>query len=64
MEQEWDDIPVVTQPKSLRKNLYRHQLASIHRMETLEIDQLIDYEGGFRETRLGINADYMVMVKH
>lgn len=58
MEQEWDDIPVVTQPKSLRKNLYRHQLASIHRMEKLEIDQLIDYEDGFRETRLGINADY------
>ncbi len=58
MEEEWDDIPVVTQPKSLRKNLYRHQLASIHRMETLEREQMIDYEDGFRETKLGINADY------
>jgi SNF2 family DNA or RNA helicase len=53
----YDDIPLVTQPQSLEKTLFKHQLASIYQMEKLEREQIIEYNSGIKETRLGINSD-------
>lgn len=53
----YDNIPTVTQPQGLRINLFKHQLSSIYHMENLEREQVVEYEHGIKETRLGINAD-------
>jgi SNF2 family DNA or RNA helicase len=54
---DYDTIPIVQQPRELKVNLFKHQLASIYAMETLEREQKVDYDGGIRVTKLGINAD-------
>lgn len=54
---DYDNIPTVTQPQNLRINLFKHQLASIYKMETLEREQIVEYESSIKETRLGIIAD-------
>ena len=33
---QYNEIPIVSNPKKLKINLFRHQLASIHSMEKLE----------------------------
>jgi len=54
---DYNNIPTVTQPHDLRVNLFKHQLASIYQMETLEREQIVEYEHVIKETRLGVNAD-------
>lgn len=53
----YDNIPIVLQPNGLKTILFRHQLASIYRMETLEREQMIEYAHGIKETKIAINAD-------
>lgn len=55
--ESYDNIPIVRQPIGLKKTLFRHQLASIYRMETLEREQMVEYTHGIKETKIGINAD-------
>lgn len=54
---DFDDIPMVSQPRNLQINLYNHQLASIYQMERLECDRVVECDSGFKETSLGIYAD-------
>jgi SNF2 family DNA or RNA helicase len=54
---EFDNIPLVKQPKNLTKILFKHQLSSIYQMETLEREKMVQCSDGFKQTRLGINAD-------
>jgi SNF2 family DNA or RNA helicase len=54
---EYNIIQTVTQPEKLKVELFKHQLASIYSMERLEREQLVEYERGLKETRLGVNAD-------
>ena len=51
------DIPVIYQPKELKVNLYKHQLASIYQMEKRESDKKIVQNGVTIDTNIGINAD-------
>ena len=60
----FNNVPIITQPKNLNVLLYKHQLASIYQMEKLEREQEIERNGNIISTRLGINADYTDMVKH
>ena len=53
----YDNIPIVLQPIGLKTSLFRHQLASIYCMETLEREQILEYVHGIKETKIGINAD-------
>jgi superfamily II DNA or RNA helicase len=53
----FDNIPLATQPENLSKILFKHQLASIYQMETLEREKIVQYEYCVKETRLGFNAD-------
>jgi superfamily II DNA or RNA helicase len=53
----FDNIPLATQPENLSKILFKHQLASIYQMETLEREKNVQYEYSVKETRLGFNAD-------
>ena len=53
----FDNIPLATQPENLSKILFKHQLASIYQMETLEREKHVQYEYSVKETRLGFNAD-------
>jgi SNF2 family DNA or RNA helicase len=54
---DYDIIQTVTQPDNLKVQLFKHQLATIYSMETLEREKLVEYEHGVKETRLGVNAD-------
>jgi len=54
---DFDNIPLASQPKNLNKILFKHQLASIYQMETLEREKVVEYEHGIKETQLGFNAD-------
>jgi hypothetical protein len=57
MENNFDHIQVISQPKDLKVNLYRHQLASIYEMEKRE-NQLFVTDGPTHiETNIGVNAD-------
>jgi SNF2 family DNA or RNA helicase len=53
----FDNIPLATQPDNLTKSLFKHQLASIYQMETLEREKTVQYDNCIKETRLGFNAD-------
>ena len=53
----YEDIPIVTHPDNMKITLFRHQLASIYKMERLEQEQLVEYNNYVKETKLGINAD-------
>ena len=54
---DYDAIPTVIQPHNLKIKLFKHQLASIYKMETLEREQMIECGINIKETRLGVNAD-------
>jgi len=54
---EFDNIPLVKQPKNLSKILFKHQLSSIYQMEKLEREKNVECNNGFKQTRIGINAD-------
>lgn len=52
------NIPIIPQPKSLNINLFRHQLASIHRLEEFEVKKQVDIARNIHlQTSLGINAN-------
>jgi len=51
------EIKTINQPKGLKVNLYPHQLASIYKMETLEIEKRIIGNNKITETNIGINSD-------
>ena len=53
----YEDIPIVTHPDNMKITLFRHQIASIYKMERLEQEQLVEYNNYVKETKLGINAD-------
>ena len=55
---DYNDIPIIENPKRLKINLFRHQLASIHSMEKLEREKQVEQKDCTKETRIGINADY------
>lgn len=57
MENNFEHIPVITQPKELKVNLYRHQLASVYEMEKRETDKFVTYGDMHIETTIGVNAD-------
>lgn len=48
---------IVTQPTSLKTQLYQHQLAIIYRMEMLENQKSVEHKGQIKQTRLGVNSD-------
>lgn len=51
------DSYMVPQPEGLKINLYKHQLASIYRMEALEKTKQVKVGSSILETTLGINGD-------
>jgi|688.fasta_scaffold11018_8 hypothetical protein len=55
---QYNEIPIVSNPKKLKINLFRHQLASIHSMEKLEKEKQVEQKDCIKETRIGINADH------
>jgi SNF2 family DNA or RNA helicase len=58
MINNFENIQTVDQPRTLRINLYRHQLASIYNMEELELTRKVKKdEDSFKETNIGILAD-------
>jgi hypothetical protein len=57
MENSFEDIPVIYQPKELKVNLYRHQLASIYQMEKRELDKKIIENNVIIDTNISVNAD-------
>ena len=55
---DFNDVPVVSHPKDLKKTLYRHQLTSIYYMEKLEQEKSVTIDrNNFKETCIGILAD-------
>lgn len=54
---DYDNIPTIAQPKNLSINLYRHQLASIYKMETIEKHKKVVSEHEDEETDFGFNAN-------
>lgn len=54
---EFDNIPMVPQPRNLQINLFNHQLSSIYQMEKLERERIVDSDNGFKQISLGIYAD-------
>lgn len=56
--ENYERVPMISQPAELNVGLYPHQLASVYNMERLERDKRIDFdESSCIETRIGINAD-------
>ena len=53
----FNNINLVSQPKDMKVTLFPHQLLSIHKMESLEINNTIVKENYVKETKIGINAD-------
>ena len=54
----FDNIPLVQQPKKMKIQLYKHQLASIYKMENLEEEQIVYRSNGLiKHTKLGLNCD-------
>lgn len=53
----YDNIPLAVQPLGLKVKLFKHQLASIYKMECLEQEQIISKPSYIKETRLGVNGD-------
>ena len=51
------NVQTVSQPQKISKRLFKHQLASIYKMEKLEREKYIEYDHGIKRTRIGINAD-------
>lgn len=57
MENNFEHIPVITQPKEIKVNLYRHQLASVYEMEKREAEKFVTDGDMHIETNIGVNAD-------
>jgi SNF2 family DNA or RNA helicase len=57
MENNFEHIPVISQPKELKVNLYLHQLASVYEMEKREVEKFVTYGDIHVETNIGVNAD-------
>lgn len=57
MENNFEHIPVISQPKELKVNLYRHQLASVYEMEKREVEKFVTDGDIHVETNIGVNAD-------
>lgn len=57
MNNSFDHIPVISQPKELNVNLYQHQLASIYEMEKRETQLFVTDGPTHIETNIGVNAD-------
>jgi hypothetical protein len=55
---DYNEIPIVNNPKNLKIHLFKHQLASIYLMEKLEKEKEVEQKDCIKETRIGINADY------
>jgi hypothetical protein len=53
----YDNISLSAQPENLTVNLFKHQLASIYQMETMEREKVVHYDHGDKETKIGFNAD-------
>jgi SNF2 family DNA or RNA helicase len=53
----FQNIKMVSQPHDLKVELFPHQLASIYKMEQLEINKTIETENYVKHTRIGINCD-------
>jgi hypothetical protein len=57
-KETFEYIQMIKQPKEIKVNLYLHQLASVHSMETRECKQVISHmESTKIETNIGINGD-------
>lgn len=54
---KYENIPCVVQPPNLYRQLYKHQLAMIFKMEKLEQEQLVQDGNIIQRTKLGVNAD-------
>ena len=50
-------IPMVNQPPGMKIQLFKHQLAIIHKMENLEHSQVVQQRDYIKETKIGINGD-------
>lgn len=57
MENNFEDINIIEQPKEIKVNLYHHQLASVYQMEKRECNQIFSYRNMQIETNIGVNAD-------
>ena len=57
MSLSYDNIPLAVQPLGIKVKLFKHQLASIYKMERLEQEQLVSKSSYIKETRLGVNGD-------
>jgi hypothetical protein len=54
----FDNIPMISQPKDLKVNLFPHQLASIYRMELMERTKVLyPVPGQVINTSIGVNCD-------
>lgn len=51
----YEDIQLAPHPKNISVSLYKHQLASIYKMERIELNNTIDIgENTYRKTKIGI----------
>lgn len=57
MENSFDKIPLVSQPKELKTTLYQHQLASVYQMEERERTKQVIENDIIYDTNIGVNAD-------
>lgn len=55
--ENFEHIPMISQPPELNIDLFPHQLASIYKMEELEQKKNIPTGDGYIYTKLGINGD-------
>jgi hypothetical protein len=57
--QNYEDIPMVQQPKNLKATLFPHQLASVYMMEELESTHCIVSDGAKIFTNIAFNGDML-----
>ena len=57
MTEDFINIKTVSQPTDLKVKLYRHQLATIYKMEEFESNNLIYKNDCIIETKIGVNAN-------
>ena len=56
--ENFENIPIISQPKNLNISLYHHQLASVYQMEKREeTKQVKEYNDVIVDTIIGVNAD-------
>ena len=54
---QYDNVQAVSQPNDLSIKLYRHQLASIYQMESIEREKMVEGNDFIKETMMGVNAN-------